>query len=81
MAGYTFKDRETIKEITALYPDLAPFYIGKQTVIVNPDSSFNRTVLLYDSDKQLPKEQEDRLSSWMHVKLKSDSILVIRSIN
>ncbi|WP_156309051.1 DUF389 domain-containing protein [Sphingobacterium endophyticum] len=81
LAGYTFKDRETIKEITALYPDLAPFSIGKQTVIVNPDSSFNRTVLLYDSDKQLPKEQEERLSSWLRVKLKSDSILVIRSIN
>lgn len=79
LAAYTFKDRETIKEITALYPDLAPFSIGKQTVFVNADSSFNRTVLLYDADKELPKEQLNRLSSWLSVKLKSDSVLVMQS--
>ena len=51
LAGYTFNDIALMDEITALFPGLAPFSIGKQVVYAAKDSTYTENVLVYQAEK------------------------------
>ncbi len=78
LSTYTFEDKQLIKEITILFPELAPFSIGKQLVIVNPDSSYHENILLYSADKKLGEASQATLENWLKTKLGSDKVKVAR---
>ncbi len=78
LSTYTFDDKQLIKEITILFPDLAPFSIGKQLVVVNPDSSYHENILLYSANKDLEEASKETLENWLKTKLETDKVKVAR---
>lgn len=79
LASYTFEDKQLIQEINILFPDLAPFSIGKQLVVVNTDSSYHEDVLLYGAKKDLGAESVKTLENWLRTKLNSDKVRVSKA--
>ncbi|WP_164110632.1 MULTISPECIES: DUF389 domain-containing protein [Sphingobacterium] len=79
LASYTFDDKQLIQEINILFPDLAPFSIGKQLVVVNVDSSYHEDVLLYGAKKDLGAESVKTLENWLRTKLNSDKVRVSKA--
>ena len=79
LAGYTFNDKALMDEITALFPGLAPFSIGKQVVYAAKDSTYTENVLVYQAEKAMDADERKRLSDWLKVKLKSTHVRVVRS--
>lgn len=78
LSGYTFEDKQLIKEITILFPNLVPFSIGKQLVVVDSDSSYHENVLLYSANKDLEAASVTTLENWLKTKLGSDQVRVAR---
>ncbi len=79
LASYTFSDQELISEINILFPELAPYSIGKQLVVVNPDSSFHQNIVTYTSGEAIPAAELSKLKSWLETKLNSKNVRIIRA--
>lgn len=79
LSTYTFDDSDLIKEINILFPELAPFSIGKQLVVVNPDSSFYQNTITYTAQKPLNPEVSAKLKKWLENKLQTENIKIART--
>ncbi|SEG17462.1 DUF389 domain-containing protein [Sphingobacterium lactis] len=79
LASYTFSDQELISEINILFPELAPYSIGKQLVVVNPDSSFHQNIVTYTSGEAIPAAELSKLKTWLETKLNSKNVRIIRA--
>ncbi|MGB7529434.1 DUF389 domain-containing protein [Sphingobacterium cellulitidis] len=79
LSTYTFDDSDLIKEINILFPELAPFSIGKQLVVVNPDSSFYQNTITYTAQKPLNPEVSAKLKKWLENKLHTENIKIART--
>jgi len=58
---------------------LAPFSIGKQLVVVNPDSSFYQNTITYTAQKPLNPEVSAKLKKWLENKLQTENIKIART--
>lgn len=81
LATYTFNDQELIDEINILFPELAPYSIGKQLVVVNSDSSFFQNTITYHSQNPIDPTALNKLKVWLETKMGSKNIQIVRSIN
>ena len=79
LSTYTFDDTDLIKEINILFPELAPFSIGKQLVVVSPDSSFYQNTITYTAQKPLNPEVSAKLKKWLENKLQTENIKIART--
>jgi len=79
LSTYTFNDAELINEINILFPELAPYSIGKQLVVVNPDSSFHQNIITYSAQKPLNDNTTLKLQKWLENKLGTKSVRIVRA--
>ncbi|WP_185211492.1 DUF389 domain-containing protein [Sphingobacterium mizutaii] len=79
LASYTFDDQNLIKEINILFPELAPYSIGKQLVVVSSDSSHYQNIITYNAQKDINAEELGKLKKWLENKLETGNIQIVRA--
>lgn len=79
LQSYSFNDQELLKEINILFPKLAPYSIGKQLVIIRPDSSFYQNTLTYQGKTEISAEELNKLKSWLQAKFHTESFQIIKA--
>lgn len=79
LSGYKFGDKGLIEEINILFPNLQPFSLGKQLTYINPDSSFNEVVLLYNGQKDVDEMGIQKLKDWLKIKLPKERVNVVKA--
>lgn len=73
-----FDNREIQKEAKALFPSINELSIANHTFYDVHDSATNQTILIYKADKELNKEEKQKLSLWLAQKLSLKEISIFK---
>ena len=60
-------------EARAIFPELTSLAVSNQD-FVKVDTVVTQPIVIYQSEKDLPKDQKERFNAWLKVKLKKDSV-------
>jgi TIGR00341 family protein len=74
---YKTDDRETLKEIAILFPELKNVSFGKHRINLNTDSAKVMTVVLYQTSART-KTDTEKISKWLSQKLQTEKVVLVR---
>ena len=81
ISQYQFNNKQINKEVKILFPFINALTIGNYNI----DSKTNTTkiipIVLFQSDKNIDTKNEEKLKSWLKVRLEKDSVEVYRQNN
>lgn len=75
---YTFQTDNLYEEARAIFPALSSVSVAKQEIFGNTDSIKVIPVGFYQTEKVLPKTDEETLRKWLQAKLKVDTLEIYR---
>ncbi len=78
IAKNTFDNKEILKEASAIFPDITSISLANHSFFTNTDSSFNTTILIYGSKKNLSKDDEAKLVAWLKQRLSLQSLVILK---
>ena len=73
--GIGEESAKLLEELNILYPNLAPFSLGKQNVYINKDSSEYQYYLIHRNT--LSAEEVESLNKWLSYKLPNNAINIV----
>lgn len=71
---YTFNTENLYSEAKAIFPDLNSLSAAKQEILSDADSAAVIPVAIYESEKELPEAEKQKLRKWLQVRLKVDTL-------
>lgn len=81
LAKNKFDNKKILKEAVALFPDITSLSIANHSLITSKDSTKNVTVILIESEKDLPAEDSKKFKSWINARLSVTNAEVFRKNN
>ncbi|HMR40274.1 MAG TPA: TIGR00341 family protein [Ignavibacteria bacterium] len=79
IAKNTFDNQQILNEVNSIYPDINSISISNHSFFKENDSAnFVIPVLIYNSEKALKTEDQEKLRNWLRQRLKTDSVQVYK---
>ncbi|TCV19904.1 putative hydrophobic protein (TIGR00271 family) [Sphingobacterium alimentarium] len=75
LKSFKLDEDKLLEELNILYPNLAPFSLGKQNVYINKDSSEYQYYLIHRNT--LSAEEVESLNKWLSYKLPNNAINIV----
>ncbi|MNL50430.1 hypothetical protein D3C87_1734460 [compost metagenome] len=69
LAKNKFDNKQLLKEIRTLFPDVHSLSIAKNTLVNYKDSTSTITAVIYDASKNLTAEDSEKLTKWLNERL------------
>jgi hypothetical protein len=69
---------DVVKEMAILFPEIKNVSLGKHIIHQSSDSAKNITVMVYQLDNPKAKLDTNKISLWLHQKLKTNAIKLVR---
>ncbi|PBJ07982.1 TIGR00341 family protein [Flavobacterium sp. ACN6] len=69
LAKNKFDNKQLLKEIRTLFPDVHSLSIAKNTLVNYKDSTTTITAVIYDASKNLTAEDSEKLTKWLNERL------------
>lgn len=77
-AKNSFDNKELLKEINAIYPDVYAVSVSKHNVYTNKDSSYTETVLIYQTKRELKTNDKLKLVNWTMQRLSVNNVVIFK---
>jgi uncharacterized hydrophobic protein (TIGR00271 family) len=78
LSEYKVDNSELLTEIKILFPNLKNISVGKQLINPHTDSAQAMTVLVYRDEKKLEESEAVKIEKWLKLKLKTNSVALLR---
>lgn len=75
LQSFKLDENKLLEELNILYPNLAPFSLGKQNVYINKDSTNFQYYLIHQN--KLTDEETESINKWLSYKLPNNNINII----
>lgn len=74
----TFDNKEILKEVNTVFPDILSLSLANHVFYTNTDSSFTSTVLIYQTKKPLKKDDEAKFGNFIKQRLSLKSLEIYK---
>ncbi|HEY5408189.1 MAG TPA: TIGR00341 family protein [Ginsengibacter sp.] len=69
IASNSFDNKEILKEVSTLFPDITAISLANHDFYTSKDSSFTTTILFYESPKELSDDDKVKFENWIRQRL------------
>ncbi|MEZ4822516.1 MAG: hypothetical protein R2942_08885 [Ignavibacteria bacterium] len=79
IAKNTYDNEQILKEVNSIYPDINSISVSNHTFYTENDSTENVIpVMIYNSDKALKTDDQQKLKNWLKLRLDKDSVEIYK---
>lgn len=78
IAKNTFDNKQILKEAEAFFPGINSVSVANHTFYNESDSSYIKTVFIYNAEKDLANDDKIKLENWLRQRLSVDSLDVFK---
>ena len=77
-AKNSFDNKELLKEVSAIYPEISAISVSNHTVYTNTDSSYTEAVLIYQAKRELGRSDKGKLANWIKQRLSLNNVVIFK---
>lgn len=78
IAKNTFDNKKMLKEAHAIFPAITSLSVSNHTMATEKDSTMAVTAVIYESTKELPLEDSEKLTNWLNQRLSVRNVSIFR---
>ena len=78
IAKNTFDNKKMLKEAKAIFPAITSLSVSNHTMATEKDTAVAITAVIYESKKELPIEDSEKLTNWLNERLSVKNVAICR---
>ena len=78
IAKNTFDNKKMLKEAHAIFPSIISLSVSNHTMATEKDSTKAITAVIYESKRELPIEDSEKLTNWLNERLSVKNVEIFR---